>query len=292
MNSSRKTYVRKYLFDWVSLVITGAVILGINFIHPYERNFSVTDKTIQYPHKSDTVPFWAAVMICYIFPLLVVIGLTMFRKGRKDWFAMHTGILALTATQAANQLFTNTIKNLAGRPRPDFISRCAPSVQAINSANGFGSSNNANLVRDPVFGLFTTSICTAKRDSVFYDGMRSFFSGHSSTAFAGMTFLSLFLAANMKIYNRKAYTQRALVTTLPILVAGLIAVSRVSDYRHHWQDVLTGSIVGAAIAYFFYYIYYPKLHSEKPNAPFRDRIDDIDMFSVENNDQLRMSTDP
>ena len=50
---------------------------------------------------------------------------------------------------------------MVGRPRPDFISRCLPPLEATNSA---------------IYGLATSSICTGEFEKV-KDGFRSFPSG-------------------------------------------------------------------------------------------------------------------
>ena len=47
----------------------------------------------------------------------------------------------------------------------------------------------------------------------------------------------------------------------PLLGATLIAVSRVSDYRHHWQDVVIGGLVGIFLALCGYTLYF--------KSPFR-----------------------
>jgi hypothetical protein len=42
------------------------------------------------------------------------------------------------------------------------------------------------------------------------------------------------------------------------------------DYRHHWQDVLVGGLLGFFIAYFSYRLYYPPLQakfSHRPHGP-------------------------
>lgn len=40
----------------------------------------------------------------------------------------------------------------------------------------------------------------------------------------------------------------------------------------HWQDVLTGSILGLALSYFAYRQYYPSLASEVSHRPYAPRI--------------------
>lgn len=62
-----------------------------------------------------------------------------------------------------------------------------------------------------------------------------------------------------------------LFALVPLIVAALVAISRVDDYFHHWQDVVVGSVLGALqfdfvtlgffIAYWSYRRYFPKLNS-------------------------------
>ncbi|XP_072715203.1 phospholipid phosphatase 1-like isoform X4 [Ciconia boyciana] len=73
-----------------------------------------------------------------------------------------------------------------------------------------------------------------------------FYSGHSSFSMYCMLFLALYLQTRMK--GDWARLVR------PTLQFGLIAASiyvgllSVSDYKHHWSDVLTGLIQGAVVA--------------------------------------------
>jgi len=58
----------------------------------------------------------------------------------------------------------------------------------------------------------------------------------------------------------------------PLTGALLVAISRTMDYRHHWQDVTVGSIVGLVVSYFAYRQYYPPLDSVYSHFPFSPRI--------------------
>lgn len=61
----------------------------------------------------------------------------------------------------------------------------------------------------------------------------------------------------------------------PTLQFGLVAVSiyvglsRVSDYKHHWSDVLTGLIQGALVA-ILVAVYVSDFFKER-NSPFKER---------------------
>ena len=47
-----------------------------------------------------------------------------------------------------------------------------------------------------------------------------------------------------------------MIFLIPVLIASLVSISRIVDYRHHWDDVLVGSLIGcasAATGYFYFY---------------------------------------
>lgn len=65
-----------------------------------------------------------------------------------------------------------------------------------------------------------------------------------SGSFAGLGFLSLYLAGKIKAFDRAGHVAKLCVVLLPLLVACLVGISRVDDYRHHWQDVFAGGVLG------------------------------------------------
>lgn len=52
------------------------------------------------------------------------------------------------------------------------------------------------------------------------------------------------------MFDRKGHVGKLCLIFLPLLVAALVAVSRVDDYWHHWQDVFGGAIIGLLIYHF------------------------------------------
>ncbi|RLN22421.1 hypothetical protein C2845_PM07G17410 [Panicum miliaceum] len=52
----------------------------------------------------------------------------------------------------------------------------------------------------------------------------------------------------------------------------MVAISRVDDYWHHWQDVCTGGVLGLVVASVCYLQFFPAPSDEKgfwPHAHFR-----------------------
>lgn len=69
---------------------------------------------------------------------------------------------------------------------------------------------------------------------------------------------------------------------MPFSAAALIAISRSMDYRHHWHDILVGSILGTVLAFFSYRQYYPSLSSELSHRPYSPRIKEEDTNETSN----------
>lgn len=82
-----------------------------------------------------------------------------------------------------------------------------------------------------------------------FDLRRSFFSGHASITAAGTVYVGLYLSRNL-------LPKPSLLKTVGVLALGGLLVgvpySRVVDNRHHLSDVLTGGVVGGAVATAFY----------------------------------------
>ncbi|XP_053446526.1 phospholipid phosphatase 1 isoform X1 [Nycticebus coucang] len=151
---------------------------------------------------------------------------------------------------AASQSLTDIAKYSIGRLRPHFLDVCDPDWSKINCSDGY----------------IENYICRGNAEKV-KEGRLSFYSGHSSFSMYCMLFLALYLQARMK-----GDWARLLRPTLQFgLVAASIYVglSRVSDYKHHWSDVLTGLIQGALVA-ILVAVYVSDFFKER-RSPFKER---------------------
>ena len=163
---------------------------------------------------------------------------------RDRLWELNCGILGLLLSEGAAFVITSALKNAAGKPRPDLIDRCQPTPGSQDS---------------PVFGLSNSSICTQTNHAILKDGFRSFPSGHSSSAFAGLFYLSLYLAGKLHLMDNRGEVWKTFLVLLPTVAAALIAVSRIMDARHHPFDVISGSLLGILVAYGSYRQYFPSL---------------------------------
>lgn len=78
--------------------------------------------------------------------------------------------------------FTQGMKNIFGKPRPDLLARCDPDMSRIKefTVGGFAAELN------PLWVLVSPGICrTNMSDEKLKDGFRSFPSGHSSSTSFG-----------------------------------------------------------------------------------------------------------
>ncbi|KAL8997923.1 MAG: hypothetical protein Q9169_002916 [Polycauliona sp. 2 TL-2023] len=267
--SSKKTLSKRvvisYILDYVIIVFLLFAFYVLDSVEPYHQHFSLRNYTLQYPfaeHERVPVPLLfvlnslAPAIIIALYALLID-GLfsrhkntaprdghrTMGKYRFKDrLWELNCGILGLLLSQGAAFVITGALKNAAGKPRPDLIERCRPPPESI----------------DPLpFGLSNFTICTQENHKLLKDGFRSFPSGHSSSAFAGLFYLSIYLAAKMHVLDNKGEVWKTFIVMIPTLGAALIAVSRIMDNRHHPFDVISGSLLGMLVAWGAYRQYFP-----------------------------------
>ncbi|KAG8705829.1 hypothetical protein FRC08_001420 [Ceratobasidium sp. 394] len=261
-SATPKTRTRKmrlllsYAPDWIVTIGLAAAFFLLDKIDGFRREFSLTDTSIQHSYTvHERVPNWMLLVICFGGPTVImpIVNLLTVRS----WWDWHNSMLGLILGLATTGAVTQVVKVTVGRPRPDAIARCKPVPDAHDHA---------------VFGLVTTAICTETDAYMMKDGWRSFFSGHSSLAFAGLGFLSFYLAGKLHLFDERGHTGKAWIALTPLTGALLVAISRTMDYRHHWQDVLVGSIAGLVFSYFSYRQYYPTLESPYSHKPYSPRI--------------------
>ncbi|KAF5365745.1 hypothetical protein D9758_003266 [Tetrapyrgos nigripes] len=245
--------ILSYAPDWLLTIALGAVFFSLDKVEGYRREFSLADTSLRHTYAvHERVPNVALYLICFAAPFLLmpVINLLTIRS----WWDFHNSSLGLVLGLALAGSITQFTKITVGRPRPDLIDRCQPLNGSV----------------DPTYGLSTDAVCT--RTDLLNDGFRSFPSGHSSMSFAGLGFLAFYLAGKVHLFDERGYTGKAWLSLTPFAGAALVAISRTMDYRHHWQDVLVGSLLGTVMSYFAYRQYYPELSSLVSHLPYSPRL--------------------
>ncbi|THH07218.1 hypothetical protein EW146_g9385 [Bondarzewia mesenterica] len=244
-----------YAPDWSVTIVLAVIFFALDKVTGFKREFSVSDTSLRHPYAvHERVPNYALYLIAIVSPIVLQWAINFLTV--RSWWDAHNSTLGVILGLSLTGAITQFTKITVGRPRPDLISRC----------------NLAAGTVDPTFGLSSAAICNQSDTFILEDGFRSFPSGHSSLSFAGLGFLSFYLAGKMHLFDKRGHATKAWIALTPLSGAALVAISRTMDYRHHWHDVLIGAILGLTTAYFAYRQYYPSLASELSHRPYSPRI--------------------
>lgn len=229
------------LLDIACVILVGLPFFILTPLHnPFKRGFFCDDESIRYPLKDDTIPYplLAGVMIPFVL-IMILCGefLSVYFSriknqslGTKYMACIYKAVGSYVFGMAASQSLTDIAKYSIGRLRPDFLAVCKP--DRINCKTG---------------GYIENITCTG--DKFLVDEARvSFYSGHSSFSMYCMLFLALYIQA--RLTSEWARLLRPTIQFFLIATAVYVGLSRVSDYKHHWSDVLTGIVQGGLMAVF------------------------------------------
>ncbi|OHT04532.1 PAP2 superfamily protein [Tritrichomonas foetus] len=229
MVSAKEVFVDYHLIDIILLLILCVFWYILQNANPNRLYVPKRDPHCSYPHydtgmKEATNLF--VVVICPVIVYSILYGIIK-TKGIMDGLIPfdylfviigHIGCVILT------NILGNILKLQVGRPRPDFFD-----VLGINAnsetAQPDGMSNKQ-----------------------YIECFKSFPSGHTTSAACGMIYFILFLQKAIITHQFWIY----FLKICPILYTFYIAAMRITEHRHHFEDVLAGLIIGLTFPIIFF----------------------------------------
>ncbi|KAG7209722.1 hypothetical protein KM043_011356 [Ampulex compressa] len=250
MDRSSKLILRKLIIDFVCLfVVSMAVLMFFLLGKPYRRGFFCHDESLYHPFRPSTVTSAMLYVTGLFLPICtMIIGEYLYTRYSKEdnsrmlfgynipswmWAAYEkVGVFGFGA--ACTVLITDIAKYTIGRLRPHFMTLCNPNIDCSLPHN------------QHIYILNFTCMAKDVSTKLLKEVRLSFPSGHSSFSAYTMVYLAIYLQLRMTWKGSKLLKHVLQLTCL--MMAWFTAMSRVSDYKHHWSDVLAGSTLGTVVA--------------------------------------------
>ncbi|XP_022188348.2 phospholipid phosphatase 1 [Nilaparvata lugens] len=225
----------------VCTVFTTLLLMEFGLLPDLQNvGFYCDDPKIKYKFRGDTIGIKTLLGVTIFLPL-AVISLVEWGCHGAEGYAKRGGGRWAWMTQTLRWYWeylsgllivfflADIAKLLVGEPRPHFLDTCQPH-QAINCSSGYIAKYECTNV--------DLSFWRVK------DASRSFPSGHAAISVYLFTFTAWFLE------RRMSGVGRIVVAWLQVLVcvwALVCSLTRITDRRHHWWDVLAGSVLGVLV---------------------------------------------
>lgn len=239
----------RWRWDWfvnglIVLSLCGLIIILELEIIPFRPiGFHCGDPKISHKFQGDTISFGYLLGITFFVPLIGIClvealainptpvyktaekkrNLTGVKQGWHWYCQFVFGLLIVI-------FITEAGKSLIAEPRPHFLDTCRPD-KAVNCTSGYISDFK----------------CTNKNLSklLVRDSFRSFPSGHSALGIYMAVFMIWFF---QKRIPQSSYLIVPWLQCLFLFWGMLCALTRITDHRHHWWDVLAGALCGVGMA--------------------------------------------
>ncbi|KAL1902422.1 hypothetical protein Sste5346_001402 [Sporothrix stenoceras] len=252
----------------VQIVIIRIMASGILYLSkpPASRSFAVYNQNndvvypqFAFPLRDEIIPSWLAI---FLGPFVPVVILLLFQVYVRSFWDANNAIFGVLYSLSNSVVFQVIIKWLIGGLRPHFLDVCKPDLSLAKTLpkhkSAYIASGFSNM-------YYTREICTGDPRQI-NDALSSFPSGHTTAAFAGFVFLSLYLNGKLKIFSHQ-HTQlwKMHLFFAPILVATLIGGALTIDAFHNWYDILAGAIIGTTMAFSAYRMTYAAVFDPRYN---------------------------
>ncbi|XP_023168179.2 putative phosphatidate phosphatase [Drosophila hydei] len=241
------------LLLWVALM--GGILALIKLVKPFKRGFFCGDESLGYPLKENTIGAALLIGVAVAVPTCVIIVVELFkqlpsreagaRERRDGCRLVHR--MAQLYKQAGYYLFglamltfsTLLTKLCIGRLRPHFYAVCQPLLPD-------GSTCHDALNEGRYIDSYTCS--NPNMTDFHFDQLnQSFPSAHASIMIYSMLYLAIYLQAALS--TRISKLLKHLLQFLFVMFGWYVSLTRITDYWHHWSDVLAGALFGVLFAW-------------------------------------------
>ncbi|KAF8562265.1 hypothetical protein P879_11026 [Paragonimus westermani] len=228
----------RVLSDLLSFAALFIAMGVLQRIQPFRLGYFPSDSTIALPARSSTIPSYVLYAITIVSIVITVIAIETaiaweYIRMKKAGipvvlYSIYDYLLVAFFGYVATILITDVGKVAVGRLRPHFFDACGPVPVETTS-----------------LGYVSVYRCQKNPEKPF-DLMKSFPSGHSSTAIYSAVFLFVYLQLRQPSWCIPAV--RVAFQTVFLALGVLTCVTRITDNKHHQTDVLAGAILGFLVA--------------------------------------------
>ena len=221
MVTAKEVFIDYHLVDIIFLLILIGFWTCLQRGNPNRLFVPKRDPRCSYPHYDSGIKEFTNLIICVIVPYVVYIIMYAIikAKGLLSGMVPFDFIYALVGHGGCvimANIVANILKLQVGRPRPDFFAVLG--VQA-NSETGIPDDMTVKA---------------------YQECFKSFPSGHTTTACCGTLFLVLFLQSGVISNQFTVFFLKC----VPLMYAFYIGAMRITEHRHHFEDVLAGMVIG------------------------------------------------
>ncbi|CAH2042047.1 unnamed protein product, partial [Iphiclides podalirius] len=240
---ARHSFWWHLLIDLPILLLVAAVciLLEVGALPSRRAGFWCNDPELSYPHTGDTFSISLVATITVIIPFIVMWAVETILH-QDDEYTMKKSKLVASAKTASllyrdyiygsvvNLTILEVVKCVVGSPRPTFFDLCQPDKAK--------TCNNSEYV--------SSYVCTSTKYSRYLqiDSSRSFPSAHASLSIYCGLFIAWYLQRRAFSWHNRSVLIVPILQVLSLTYATVCPLSRLTDHRHHWWDVLAGAVMG------------------------------------------------
>lgn len=174
-----------------SLSVAITVALALSNVNPDYHTFSLLDLNISNPVRAPKVSLGLFVTITIVAPVVIILVTCSswtistssialeapYEIRKRKLLEIQITLLGLGISLATATMIFTGMKNLTGKPRPNFLATCQPDLSRIRATTigGYGQEVSRLWV------MVTGDICKQADRNLVNDGFRSFPSGYATS---------------------------------------------------------------------------------------------------------------